>query len=470
MNSKTIFIVSSALLAAILFWAIIPRAYGWYQLKTGHFSTLADAQQAIYKVMGPQGSKLTEISKFFLQTREETRGMIEAPIEYTVEHNQDSNFPISMRYTYPTGKAGTREYITKTLFVEGREVANYSDFGKVITEPITEVSYTGSMGTGAVATHVQTIWKAAVAAITAKSSRDTAIYFTEKATGTYTQISKLSDLSYRLAASVTIALAQGTETDTTIQVGILTLKQSNCSVSAAVPVLYNKADKTYRFDEVYPALASLCSKPKPKPTSGLLSCSNCWLAPVSKQYGLLSTYAPKVVATGLNGGGAVTPDTKTALTALFADAKDKGVKGARVSSSYRSYSIQVDLFNSYVKSEQKNGLSYNAAVEKANTYSAKAGHSEHQLGTTVDVVSCTKPCTFDNPDNTPLFTYLKANAHKFGFIISYPNGSESYTGYVYEPWHIRYVGKTFALELYNRGYLTKKGFYLYQFLLEKGKY
>ena len=79
--------------------------------------------------------------------------------------------------------------------------------------------------------------------------------------------------------------------------------------------------------------------------------------------------------------------------------------------------------------------------EHTDRFSAKPGHSEHQTGLTMDVSSKSAnnelELTFAN---TKEGKWLKENAHRAGFIIRYPKGKESITGYAYEPWHIRYVG------------------------------
>ena len=106
-------------------------------------------------------------------------------------------------------------------------------------------------------------------------------------------------------------------------------------------------------------------------------------------------------------------------------------------SGFRSYSTQKYLFNSYV---EKDG------IEKANTYSARPGESEHQTGLAFDVGQIN-----DNFGNIPAGIWLRENAHKYGFIIRYLKGKESITGYKYEPWHIRYVGENVATTIYNAG-------------------
>ena len=96
-------------------------------------------------------------------------------------------------------------------------------------------------------------------------------------------------------------------------------------------------------------------------------------------------------------------------------------------SSYRSFGNQCSLFAGYAS---------NDGCQEANTYSARAGHSEHQLGTTCDVFV---NGTFLDA-GTPASNWLEAHAHEYGFAMSYPPGTQCYTLYQHEPWHYRYVG------------------------------
>ena len=106
-------------------------------------------------------------------------------------------------------------------------------------------------------------------------------------------------------------------------------------------------------------------------------------------------------------------------------------------STYRSYSYQLGLYNRYVA---KDGF------KDAETYSARAGYSEHQTGLAIDLN--TVDMSFDGTSES---NWLKDNCWKYGFIIRYPKDKENITGYMYEPWHIRYVGKELARVLYNNG-------------------
>lgn len=104
---------------------------------------------------------------------------------------------------------------------------------------------------------------------------------------------------------------------------------------------------------------------------------------------------------------------------------------------FRSYETQEKLYRMWVelKGEQKAAL-----------YSAEPGHSEHQTGLAFDL-GLADPVFADWPEGK----WLEENAHKYGFIIRYPKGKEDVTGYAYEPWHVRYVGKTIAAEIYEKG-------------------
>ena len=100
--------------------------------------------------------------------------------------------------------------------------------------------------------------------------------------------------------------------------------------------------------------------------------------------------------------------------------------------------------------------------EKADTYSSRAGYSDHQTGLTIDLNTVNISFAGTNESN-----WLKDNCWKYGFIIRYPEGKDSITGYTYEPWHIRYVGKELAKTLYNNGnWLSLEEYFVY-FVVKK---
>lgn len=102
-------------------------------------------------------------------------------------------------------------------------------------------------------------------------------------------------------------------------------------------------------------------------------------------------------------------------------------------STYRSYAYQENLYNNYVKKDGK---------EEADTYSGRPGHSEHQTGLAVDVYN--GKVTYTSFETTEEFKWMQENAYKYGFILRFPEDKTKQTGYQYESWHYRYVGKEAA--------------------------
>ncbi len=124
-----------------------------------------------------------------------------------------------------------------------------------------------------------------------------------------------------------------------------------------------------------------------------------------------------------------------ALEGLFAEAETENVEIFAVS-GYRSYETQYGIYNTYVKKWGE---------EKTNAVSAIPGHSEHQTGLAMDISS--RSAALDLTEEfgeTPEGKWVKEHASAHGFIIRYPEDGEVITGYQYEPWHLRYVGKEVA--------------------------
>ncbi len=107
-------------------------------------------------------------------------------------------------------------------------------------------------------------------------------------------------------------------------------------------------------------------------------------------------------------------------------------------SSYRSYQYQYNLYNRYVSTD---------GVEAADTYSARPGYSEHQTGLAVDVYNGKED--FTNFEKTKEYNWMQDNAYKFGFILRFPKDKVLETGYQYESWHYRYVGKEIAKYIHD---------------------
>ena len=142
-----------------------------------------------------------------------------------------------------------------------------------------------------------------------------------------------------------------------------------------------------------------------------------------------------------------------ALEAMIKEMRAEGFNDIFVTSAYRSYSYQSSLYNRYIEEEMENdpSLTYEQAQAIVETYSAVPGYSEHHTGLCVDLI------TTDMIDLTNVFAekevydWLCANAWKFGFILRYPEDKVSVTGYSYESWHWRFVGREHALEMMRSG-------------------
>jgi D-alanyl-D-alanine carboxypeptidase len=124
------------------------------------------------------------------------------------------------------------------------------------------------------------------------------------------------------------------------------------------------------------------------------------------------------------------------LTDLIDDANKNNLE-LQVLSGYRSFSTQSSLKATY-------SFIYGAGT--ANRFSADQGYSEHQLGTTVDFTTKKTLGSLEGFENTEEYKWLLENAHRYGFVISYPAGNAYYK---FEPWHWRFVGTDLASRLYN---------------------
>lgn len=162
----------------------------------------------------------------------------------------------------------------------------------------------------------------------------------------------------------------------------------------------------------------------------------------NKTYPLPENYVPSNTykkITNPNGACAecLINDAYTAYTKLKKDATSNGLN-LWIASGFRSYKYQEGLYNNYVKNR--------GGKEKADTFSARPGHSEHQTGYAFDLNSVDSSFA-----ETKEGIWINENCYKYGFIIRYPKGKDNETGYKYEPWHLRYVGIDLATKLYNAG-------------------
>ena len=152
---------------------------------------------------------------------------------------------------------------------------------------------------------------------------------------------------------------------------------------------------------------------------------------------------------GLNGGYPIRSFLVPDLRAMVDAARAAGVP-LGVVSGFRSYAQQITTFNGWVAVS-----GYAAALRT----SARPGHSEHQLGTTLDFTSAGGAAPWEYADwaATPAGGWMRANAWRYGFVMSYPAGSYAQTVYDYEPWHYRYLGRDLAATVVASG-LTPRGY------------
>lgn len=135
-------------------------------------------------------------------------------------------------------------------------------------------------------------------------------------------------------------------------------------------------------------------------------------------------------------GSGITADTTAAFAQMRAAAAAEG-HDIYIASGFRSYNIQTIVYNRFVST---------IGADAADRRSARPGHSEHQTGLTFDLNSITEAF-----GRTPEGIWVAKNAHKYGFIVRYPQGKEAITGYVWEPWHMRYLGVDVATKVHASG-------------------
>ena len=169
---------------------------------------------------------------------------------------------------------------------------------------------------------------------------------------------------------------------------------------------------------------------------------------VNRAFLLPSTYEPedlvipnvKFDTTVVTDKNKLRKEASVEFEKLVAAAEKKGLEITAVS-GYRSYARQKQVYDS---SAQANGR------EHADKYCALPGSSEHQTGLSMDVSTSSIGNILDEKfGDTDEGKWLRKNAYKYGFIIRYPKGKSKITGYNYEPWHIRYVGKNMAKYIYK---------------------
>lgn len=183
------------------------------------------------------------------------------------------------------------------------------------------------------------------------------------------------------------------------------------------------------------------------PSWELFQNGNLWML-VSRSHPLNSDFAPKeLVTVTLPQGDAgtqmqISKMIQAPLASMF-EAADRDGYPLMISSAYRSIADQQQLYQEFVNSRGQ---------DQADMYVADPGSSEHHTGLAVDLSDSSDACAADSDRcliAPATSQWLADNAHRFGFIVRYPEGAQPITGVAYEPWHYRYVGVPLATKLYE---------------------
>ncbi len=177
--------------------------------------------------------------------------------------------------------------------------------------------------------------------------------------------------------------------------------------------------------------------------------SSIWVI-VNKQHQLSpASYVPADLQ--LSYGALISGIAKADFETMMAAANTQGAQPS-VNSSYRSYDYQSNLYNNYI-------AGYGQTT--TDTFSARPGYSEHQTGLAIDFGSKTNPnCGFDDCfATTTEGSWLATHAYEYGFILRYTSDKQSITGYKYEPWHYRYVGRELAGKMKEKSITTLEEFF-----------
>jgi len=183
--------------------------------------------------------------------------------------------------------------------------------------------------------------------------------------------------------------------------------------------------------------------------------AHIWVV-VNKQRSLSRIdYAPaSVVESSLRGTSRsvrMRPEVAEALNRMAAAARSAGAGTIGVNNAYRSYHLQQSTYASIVRSDGTKG---------ADARSARPGHSEHQTGFAVDVVACGSGCGGISAfGGTPQSDWVAEHAWEHGFIVRYESGATGTTGYIPEPWHLRYIGPELAAAYDEGGFHTLEAFF-----------
>ena len=175
---------------------------------------------------------------------------------------------------------------------------------------------------------------------------------------------------------------------------------------------------------------------------------NGYLSLLNKDYILRDELEMDLV--GIGNGHQAEALAAEKITQMVKDARKEKLY-INITSSYRTYIKQVELFKNKIERLEKEGLTHEEAVKEAATVVAVPGTSEHHLGLTVDFVTGSYKKLDEGIRKTNEYKWVEEHAWEYGYIIRYPQGKSDITGIITEPWHLRYVGIPAAKLIHDRG-------------------
>lgn len=230
-----------------------------------------------------------------------------------------------------------------------------------------------------------------------------------------------------------------------------TISQS-ISVSSSIAISSEQSKSNSNSSKSLSKKSSSASKSAASETIKTEAADDILLFLVNKQNEIPSDYklTTKTVGSPYASSQQVNEIEYDNLISMFKTAKANGYN-LWLWSGYRSVDKQTALFNKYVKEYTDKGYTQEAAEKAVNAFSARPRQSEHSTGFANDITSKTFSGLNQDFENTREFKWLNDNAAKFGFILRYPKDKVNITGYTYEPWHYRYVGKKHAQKIKELG-------------------
>ena len=177
--------------------------------------------------------------------------------------------------------------------------------------------------------------------------------------------------------------------------------------------------------------------------------TSAWKLICVNRYRYVDSSVEKQIKLAYVAGSSERMDSRaaTAYDEMYQAAKNDGYK-LTPCSGYRSYSTQKRLYNEFVYDYMNQGHSESEAHDLASRRRNPPGCSEHNLGVGMDIICAASSANFQN---TAEYAWLCENAHKYGFILRYPEDKTDITGVKFEPWHWRYVGVENAESIKNSG-------------------